>query len=133
MKTARLFSTAFLAGTFALAPATGAQATGQARTDAVQQPADDAGTLARRRRRSKRSSRKKAPAPAPAPAEAKEEAIVENATRQGPTRIEFDERLLQGQTNRANAIYLFQRRASALRSLVKKRKHFHDEIDEALE
>jgi hypothetical protein len=53
--------------------------------------------------------------------------------RSGPTRIEFDDRLVQGQTNKANAIYLFERRESALRSLLKKRTHFHDAIDETLE
>ena len=93
--------------------------------------------LARRRSRKPKASRtqksepvraKQAEETAPA-----SDAAVEAATRTGPTRIEFDERLLQGQTNKANAIYLFQRRESALRSLVKKRAHFHTEIDESLE
>lgn len=87
--------------------------------------------LARRRKR-----QRKAPPPAkqpPPPAAAAKEAAVDAATRQGPTRVEFDERMLQGQTNKANAIYLFQRRESALRSLVKKRTGFRAEIDEALE
>jgi hypothetical protein len=53
--------------------------------------------------------------------------------RRGMARIEFDDRLIKGQTNKANAIYLFERRESALRSLLKKRAHFHDEIDETLE
>jgi hypothetical protein len=53
--------------------------------------------------------------------------------RRGPSRIEFDDRLVQGQTNKANAIYLFERRESALRSLLKKRTNFHDEMDEMLE
>lgn len=51
----------------------------------------------------------------------------------GMSRIEFDDRLVQGQTNKANAIYLFERRESALRSLLKKRADFHEEIDETLE
>ena len=55
------------------------------------------------------------------------------ARRGGPARIEFDDRLVQGQTNKANAIYLFERRESALRSLLKKRTDFHEEIDETLE
>lgn len=54
-------------------------------------------------------------------------------TRNGPSRIEFDDRLIQGQTNKANAIYLFERRASELRTLVKTRKHYHREMDEMLE
>jgi hypothetical protein len=59
--------------------------------------------------------------------------VVESGGGRGPSRIEFDDRLVQGQTNKANAIYLFERRESALRSLLKKRSHFHDEIDEQLE
>lgn len=51
----------------------------------------------------------------------------------GMSRIEFDDRLVQGQTNKANAIYLFERRESSLRSLLKKRSDFHEEIDETLE
>jgi hypothetical protein len=57
----------------------------------------------------------------------------EVAGRRGPARIEFDDRLVQGQTNKANGVYLFERRESALRSLLKKRTDFHDEIDEMLE
>lgn len=53
--------------------------------------------------------------------------------RRGMGRIEFDDRLIRGQTNKANAIYLFERRESALRSLLKKRSDFHEEIDETLE
>lgn len=53
--------------------------------------------------------------------------------RRGMGRIEFDDRLIRGQTNKANAIYLFERRESALRSLLKKRTDFHEEIDETLE
>jgi hypothetical protein len=55
------------------------------------------------------------------------------SARRGMGRIEFDDRLIQGQTNKANAIYLFERRESALRSLLKKRTSFHEEIDETLE
>lgn len=60
------------------------------------------------------------------------EAPAARASR-GMSRIEFDDRLVQGQTNKANAIYLFERRESALRSLLKKRSDFHAEIDETLE
>ena len=104
--------------------------------------ADEAPQLARRRARQKSSKSRRGKATqkpaeeAPAPGEqapAAQDAGVDAATRRGPTRVEFDERLMQGQTNKANAIYLFQRRESALRSLVKKREHFQAEIDEALE
>ena len=70
---------------------------------------------------------------AAAPAAVDPDAPVLVGTRKGPARIEFDDRLVQGQTNKANAIYLFERRESAWRSLLKKRTHFHEEIDEMLE
>jgi len=75
-----------------------------------------------------------APAPAPVPTRPRKddaEPAVE-AGQRGPARIEFDDRLVQGQTNKANAIYLFERRESALRTLLKKRTNFHEEIDEML-
>lgn len=61
------------------------------------------------------------------------EAGMIGEVRRGMSRIEFDDRLIQGQTNKANAIYLFERRESALRSLLRKRTHFHEEIDETLQ
>lgn len=70
---------------------------------------------------------------APSTAPAAGAAEGDEPGRRGPARIEFDDRLVQGQTNKANAIYLFERRESALRSLLKKRTNFHDEIDEMLE
>lgn len=83
---------------------------------------------ARRRGRSRPAKKTTVVEKAEAPATADEGAGV----RPGPSRIEFDDRLVQGQTNKANAIYLFERRESALRSLLKKRTNFHDEIDEML-
>lgn len=70
---------------------------------------------------------------ASAPADVNNDAPIDTGTRKGPARMEFDDRLVQGQTNKANAIYLFERRESALRSLLKKRTDFHDQIDEMLE
>jgi hypothetical protein len=91
--------------------------------------ADDADAAPRRRR-----SSKSAPAPkAPDVPSTSASAEGDTATRRGPARIEFDDRLVQGQTNKANAIYLFERRESALRSLLKKRTNFHAEMDEMLE
>lgn len=76
----------------------------------------------------------KAPAKDPEPSSSSPAAGGgEGAARRGPSRIEFDDRLVQGQTNKANAIYLFERRESALRSLLKKRSNFHAEMDEMLE
>lgn len=43
-------------------------------------------------------------------------------------RIEFDARLIQGQTAKAGAVYLFERASSNLRSMVKDRVSFRDRI-----
>ena len=87
--------------------------------------------------------RKKSPVASPAPPATptapvpakprKDDDGAADSGRRGPARIEFDDRLVQGQTNKANAIYLFERRESALRSLLKKRTDFHAEIDEMLD
>lgn len=49
------------------------------------------------------------------------------ATR-GPQRVDFDDRLLQGQSNRLGAVYLYQRKAPAQPSLLDRRKSFRKEI-----
>lgn len=46
----------------------------------------------------------------------------------GPTRIDFDDRLIQGQTNRSGSVYLYDRKELKTRSMVKKRESFRDEI-----
>ena len=48
--------------------------------------------------------------------------------RAGPTRIDFDDRLIQGQTNKSGAVYLYDRKELKIRSMVKKRENFRDEI-----
>lgn len=50
------------------------------------------------------------------------------AATRGPTRIDFDDRLIQGQTNKAGAVYLYDRKELKTRSMVKKRENFRDEI-----
>lgn len=42
----------------------------------------------------------------------------------GPTRIDFDDRLIQGQTNKSGAVYLFDRKETGITSMVKRRKSF---------
>lgn len=79
-----------------------------------------------------RDPRAAEPAAAPAAGGGGDAGMI-GEVRRGMSRIEFDDRLIQGQTNKANAIYLFERRESALRSLLRKRTHFHEEIDETLE
>ncbi len=46
----------------------------------------------------------------------------------GPTRIDFDDRLIQGQTNKSGAVYLYDRKELKTKSMVKKRDSFRDEI-----
>jgi hypothetical protein len=42
----------------------------------------------------------------------------------GPTRIDFDDRLIQGQTNKSGAVYLFDRKETGIASMVRRRKSF---------
>jgi hypothetical protein len=46
----------------------------------------------------------------------------------GPTRIDFDDRLIQGQTNKSGAVYLYDRKELKIRSMIKKRENFREEI-----
>jgi len=46
----------------------------------------------------------------------------------GPTRIDFDDRLIQGQTNKSGAVYLYDRKELKQRSMVKMRESFREEI-----
>ena len=48
-------------------------------------------------------------------------------------RIEFDERLIVGQSLKSGAIYLFQRKDSEIQSMVKIRKDFREELLTPLE
>jgi hypothetical protein len=69
----------------------------------------------------------------PAPAETKRaqsestETQEQMATR-GPTRLDFDDRLIQGQGNKVGAVYLYDRKNLPLRSMVHQRTNFRDEI-----
>jgi hypothetical protein len=68
-------------------------------------------------------------APKPAPAEpAPEEAM----TTRGPARLDFDDRLVQGQSNKAGAIFLYDRKSLPLRSMVHTRTNFRDQIEDEL-
>jgi len=48
--------------------------------------------------------------------------------QRGPTRIDFDDRLIQGQTNKSGAVYLYDRKELKQRSMIKKRESFREEI-----
>jgi hypothetical protein len=51
-----------------------------------------------------------------------------NPALQRGTRLEFDGRLVQGQTARSGAVYLFERGRSELRSMVRERQSYREEI-----
>lgn len=58
--------------------------------------------------------------------------VLQTSRSGGPTRVEFDDRLVQGQSNKKGAIYLFERKESALRSMLRKRKNFRAEIADSI-
>lgn len=86
--------------------------------------------------------KKKAPVAVPAAATGKKTpASVQSATPdaapsgdapqssvRGPTRIDFDDRLIQGQSNKSGAVYLYDRKELKIRSMIKKRENFREEI-----
>ncbi|MBL8941300.1 MAG: hypothetical protein JNM69_42535 [Archangium sp.] len=79
-----------------------------------------------------------APAPSAAPSSPAPEAAPAAAAAdpggggapgvRGPTRIDFDDRLIQGQSNKSGAVYLYDRKELKVRSMIKKRDNFRDEI-----
>ena len=46
----------------------------------------------------------------------------------GPQRIDFDDRLIQGQTNKSGAVYLYDRKELKTKSMIKTRESFREEI-----
>lgn len=46
----------------------------------------------------------------------------------GPTRIDFDDRLIQGQSNAAGAVYLYDRKELQLDAMVKRRESFIKDV-----
>jgi len=72
------------------------------------------------------------PAPSEVPGDAKRGAQepsqpAEMQTR-GPTRLDFDDRTIQGQGSKVGAVYLYDRKNLPLRSMVRKRESFRDQI-----
>jgi len=99
-----------------------------------QMTGDDGRQVARRRkRRPRRKARPKKSAPAPAPAPAEEPAAAPEGAGGGPslnrtTRIEFDAQLIKGQTTKAGEVQILERKDTELKSMVKRRTSFRDEI-----
>jgi hypothetical protein len=67
-------------------------------------------------------------APIPAAPPTTTTAIAGPPPQRGPTRIDFDDRLIQGQTNKSGAVYLYDRKELKQRSMIKKRESFREEI-----
>lgn len=65
---------------------------------------------------------------APTPKGATGPADEEGKTLQRGERVEFDARLIQGQSAKAGAVYLFARVATNLKSMVKERTSFRDKV-----
>ena len=64
----------------------------------------------------------------PAPKGAGGPSEEEGKTLQRGERVEFDARLIQGQSAKAGAVYLFARVATNLKSMVKERSSFRDKV-----
>ncbi|WP_224370245.1 hypothetical protein [Hyalangium versicolor] len=71
------------------------------------------------------------PAPAPADPVTGEASSGASASApppsRGPSRIDFDDRLIQGQTNKSGAVYLYDRKELKTRSMIKERESFRSE------
>ena len=52
----------------------------------------------------------------------------ETMQTRGPTRLDFDDRTVQGQGSKVGAVYLYDRKNLPLRSMVRKRENFRDQI-----
>lgn len=46
----------------------------------------------------------------------------------GPSRVNFDERLIKGQTTKAGSVYIFDRQQIEIKSLVKRERSFRTRI-----
>jgi hypothetical protein len=71
---------------------------------------------------------KKTPPSVPTPAPEGAASEQPQSSVRGPTRIDFDDRLIQGQTNKSGAVYLYDRKELKIRSMIKKRENFREEI-----
>ena len=95
----------------------------------------EAPLLARRKRpapvRRKKPKPPPKPAPAAEPAPAPEPDPGATAIPLGPggrTRVDFDAQLIKGQTTKAGEVQILERKDSELKSMVKRRTSFRDEI-----
>lgn len=79
---------------------------------------------------SSRSEPKADPSPGatdPVTGEASEASAAAAPPSRGPARIDFDDRLIQGQTNKSGAVYLYDRKELKTRSMIRERDSFRSE------
>lgn len=88
--------------------------------------ADAAPAKKGRKKKSRRGRRRRRETPPPAAPAAAPEAPPVPLPARGPTRIDFDDRLVEGQTNQSGAVVLFARKATGLKSMVDRRKSFRE-------
>jgi hypothetical protein len=90
--------------------------------------------LARKSSRKKQKSTGRKPKPAPEPVA---EPVPEPAAGggggtpvglSGTTRVEFDAQLIKGQTTKAGEVQILERKDTELKSMVRRRTNFRDEI-----
>lgn len=67
------------------------------------------------------------PATDPVTGESGSGAAASAPPSRGPARIDFDDRLIQGQTNKSGAVYLYDRKELKTRSMIKERESFRSE------
>lgn len=95
---------------------------------------DEGMKVARRRKRRKRRKARPKPEPAPEPEpEPAAEPAAAPAGAGGPslrrtTRIEFEGLLIKGQTTKAGEVQILERKDTELKSMVKRRTSFREEI-----
>jgi hypothetical protein len=96
-------------------------------------------STASKSRASKKASSKSAPravprldarpleSASPAASSAGDAGAAAAAPSRGPARIDFDDRLIQGQTNKSGAVYLYDRKELKTRSMIRERESFRSE------
>ncbi len=87
-----------------------------------------------------KSKAKKPPAKSVPKFESKADSVIDPVTGEassggsapvpsrGPARIDFDDRLIQGQTNKSGAVYLYDRKELKTTSMIRERESFRSEI-----
>jgi hypothetical protein len=99
-----------------------------AQTSGAQVKSDDGMKVARRRKRRKRRKTRPKPEPEPAVEPAAAPAAAGGSSLRRTTRIEFDAQLIKGQTTKAGEVQILERKDTELKSMVKRRTSFREEI-----